>query len=100
MPMKPSAPRFGKSVVRMFGFTLLAFLVGPPLFGAGVTLRFAGEPFGEGDVTTRRLPKSGPKKPETGSNIFSVILTRPRRCRPISNIGRQRVLMWVFTWST
>src|SRR6516162_2598839 len=67
MPMKPSAPRFGKSVVRMFGFTLLAFLVGPPLFGAGVTLRFAGEPFGEGGRYSKALAEEWAQK--TGNRI-------------------------------
>jgi trehalose/maltose transport system substrate-binding protein len=32
----------------MFGFTLLASLLTQPLFGAGVTVRLAGEPIGEG----------------------------------------------------
>src|SRR5271166_1062958 len=39
--MKPFALPLRKSVVRMCGFTLLASLPCPPLFGAGVTVRFS-----------------------------------------------------------
>src|SRR6516165_10479010 len=46
--MKPFVPPLRKRVVRMFGFTLLASLLNPPLFGAGVTVRLTGEPGGEG----------------------------------------------------
>ena len=67
MSMKPSAPPFGKSVVRMLGFTLLASLVGPPLFGAGVTLRFAGEPFGEGGRYNKALAEEWAQK--TGNKV-------------------------------
>src|SRR5271166_5141807 len=40
--MKPFAPPFRKSVVRMLGFAFLASLLTPPAFGAGVTVRFVG----------------------------------------------------------
>src|SRR5271165_898328 len=43
--MKPFAPPFRlTSFVRMLGFTLLASFLAPPAFGAGVTVRFVGEP--------------------------------------------------------
>ena len=41
--MKPLAPPFRISVVRMLGFAFLASLLSPPAFGAGVTVRFVGE---------------------------------------------------------
>ena len=44
--MKPFAPPFRISVVRMLGFAFLASLLTPPAFGAGVTVRFVGEPEG------------------------------------------------------
>ncbi|MBV8815878.1 MAG: ABC transporter substrate-binding protein [Verrucomicrobia bacterium] len=37
-------PPFRISVVRMLGFAVLASLLSPPAFGAGVTVRFVGEP--------------------------------------------------------
>ena len=37
-------PPFRISVVRMLGFAFLASLLSPPAFGAGVTVRFVGEP--------------------------------------------------------
>jgi trehalose/maltose transport system substrate-binding protein len=42
--MKPFAPPFRKSVVQMLGFAFLASFLTPPAFGAGVTVRFVGEP--------------------------------------------------------
>ena len=44
--MKPLAPPFRISVVRMLGFALLSSLLNTPTFGAGVTVRFVGEPEG------------------------------------------------------
>ncbi|MBV9644378.1 MAG: hypothetical protein JO334_12465 [Verrucomicrobia bacterium] len=41
--MKPFAPPFRTSVVRVLGFALLSFFLNPPAFGAGVTVRFVGE---------------------------------------------------------
>ena len=40
--MKPFAPPFRKSAVRILGFAFLASLLTPPGFGAGVTVRFVG----------------------------------------------------------
>ena len=62
--MKPFAP---PSVVRMFGFTLLASLLTQPLFGAGVTVRFAGEPSGEGGRFNRALAEEWAQK--TGNKV-------------------------------
>jgi len=45
--MNPFSRFFKKNVVRIFGFALLAALLTPPLFAAGVTVRFAGGPTGE-----------------------------------------------------
>src|SRR5271165_996730 len=42
--MNPFAPPFRKSLVRMLGVAFLASLLTPPAFGAGVTIRFVGEP--------------------------------------------------------
>src|SRR5215471_2446793 len=67
MPMKPSVPAFGKSAVRMFGLTLLASLLTPPLFGAGVTVRFSGEPLGEGGRYNRALAEEWAQK--TGNKV-------------------------------
>jgi trehalose/maltose transport system substrate-binding protein len=63
--MKPFAPLL--SVVRMFGFTLLASLLTQPLFGAGVTVRFAGEPSGEGGRFNRGLAEEWAQK--TGNKV-------------------------------
>jgi len=46
--MKPFALPSKKGAVHVWGFILLVFLLRPPLFGAGVTVRFSGEPAGEG----------------------------------------------------
>src|SRR6516225_11221820 len=67
MPMKPSAPPFGQSVVRVFGLTLLASLLAPPLFGAGVTVRLTGEPGGEGGRYSRALAEEWAEK--TGNKV-------------------------------
>jgi len=67
MPMKPSAPPFGESVVRIFGLTLLASLLTLPLFGAGVTVRFSGEPGGEGGRYNRALAEEWAQK--TGNKV-------------------------------
>jgi hypothetical protein len=37
-----------KAVVRIFGFAFFVSLLIPPLVSAGVTVRFSGEPSGEG----------------------------------------------------
>jgi trehalose/maltose transport system substrate-binding protein len=60
-------PLLKKSVVRMFGFTFLAFLLTQPLFGAGVTVRFAGEPSGEGGRFNRGLAEEWAQK--TGNKV-------------------------------
>jgi trehalose/maltose transport system substrate-binding protein len=65
--MKPFAPRLGKSVVRVFGFSLLACLLTASLFGAGVTVRFTGEPGGEGGRYSRALAEEWAQK--TGNNV-------------------------------
>jgi hypothetical protein len=70
-PMKPFALPFRNSILRLCGFSLLASLLSPPLFGAGITeFSLAENRVVKGDVTKGRLPKSGPKKPETRLNIF------------------------------
>jgi trehalose/maltose transport system substrate-binding protein len=51
----------------MFGFTLLASLLGPPLFGAGLTVRFSGEPAGEGGRYNRALAEEWAQK--TGNKV-------------------------------
>jgi trehalose/maltose transport system substrate-binding protein len=56
-----------QSIVRMFGFTLLASLLGPPLFGAGLTVRFSGEPAGEGGRYNRALAEEWAQK--TGNKV-------------------------------
>jgi trehalose/maltose transport system substrate-binding protein len=65
--MKPFALPLRKSVVRMCGFTLLASLSCPPLFGAGVTVRFSGEPAGEGGRYNRALAEEWAQK--TGNKV-------------------------------
>lgn len=65
--MKPFAPPLRKSVVRMFGFTLLASLPIPPIFGAGVTVRFSGEPGGEGGRYQKALAEEWAQK--TGNKV-------------------------------
>jgi trehalose/maltose transport system substrate-binding protein len=42
--MKPFALAFRTSIVRLLGFALLSSFLNPPAFGAGVTVRFVGEP--------------------------------------------------------
>jgi len=54
----------------MFGFTLLAFLLTPPLFGAGVTVRFTGEPGGEGGRYSRALAEEWAQK--TGNAFLEI----------------------------
>jgi trehalose/maltose transport system substrate-binding protein len=65
--MKPFAPPLRKSVVRMFGVTLLASLLSPPLFGAGVTVRLTGEPGGEGGRYSKALAEEWALK--TGNKV-------------------------------
>jgi trehalose/maltose transport system substrate-binding protein len=65
--MKPFAPRLRKSVVRMLGFSLLACLLTASLFGAGVTVRFTGEPGGEGGRYSRALAEEWAQK--TGNKV-------------------------------
>src|SRR5260221_4949308 len=61
--MKPFAPP--KSVVRILG--LLACLVTPPLFGAGVTVRITGDSGGEGGRYAKALAEEWAQK--TGNKI-------------------------------
>jgi ABC-type glycerol-3-phosphate transport system substrate-binding protein len=63
--MKPFAPLL--SVVRVFCFTLLASLLTQPLFGAGVTVRFASEPSSEGGRFNRALAEEWAQK--TGNKV-------------------------------
>jgi len=63
--MKPFAPP--KSVVRILGFSLLACLITPPLFGAGVTVSFLGEPGGEGGRFSGALAEEWAQK--TGNKV-------------------------------
>ena len=80
--MKPFAPLFGTSVVRVLGFALLSSFLNPPAFGAGVTVRFVGEPEGaEGvrpwmqAVTEEWAKKTGNKLEYIGRpNDFSATL--------------------------
>ena len=65
--MKPFVPPLRKSVVRMFGFTLLASLLNPPLFGAGVTVRLTGEPGGEGARRGQAVAEEWARK--TGNKV-------------------------------
>ena len=51
----------------MFGFTLLASLFTPLLFGAGVTVRLTGEPGGEGGRYSRALAEEWAEK--TGNKV-------------------------------
>jgi trehalose/maltose transport system substrate-binding protein len=51
----------------MLGFSLLACLLTPPLFGAGVTVRFSGEPGGEGGRYQRALAEEWAQK--TGNKV-------------------------------
>src|ERR1700756_1957269 len=65
--MKPFASRLRKSVVRMFGSAFLASLFTLPVFGAGVTVRFAGEPGGEGGRFNKALAEEWAQK--TGNKV-------------------------------
>jgi trehalose/maltose transport system substrate-binding protein len=65
--MKPFAPPLRKSVTRIFGFALLASLITPRLFGAGVTVRMSGEPDSEGGRFQRALAEEWAQK--TGNKI-------------------------------
>jgi trehalose/maltose transport system substrate-binding protein len=65
--MKPFAPPLRKRVVGMFGVTLLASLLSPPLFGAGVIIRLAGEPSSEGGRYNRGLAEEWAQK--TGNKV-------------------------------
>jgi len=51
----------------MFGFTLLASLLNPPLFGAGVTVRLTGEPGGEGARRGQAVAEEWARK--TGNKV-------------------------------
>jgi trehalose/maltose transport system substrate-binding protein len=51
----------------MFGFTLLASRLALPLFAAGITVRFAGEPGGEGGRYSRALTEEWAQK--TGNRV-------------------------------
>jgi trehalose/maltose transport system substrate-binding protein len=65
--MKRFAPPLRKIVARMLGVSLLACLLTPPLFGAGVTVRFSGEPGGEGGRYQRALAEEWAQK--TGNKV-------------------------------
>src|ERR1700730_8408338 len=65
--MKPFAPPLRKSVVRMLGFSLLACLLNPPLFGAGVTVRLTGDSGGEGGRYAKELAEEWAQK--TGNKV-------------------------------
>ena len=66
-PMNPLAAPLRKSVARIFGLTLLAPLLSPPLFGAGVTVRLTGEPGGEGGRYSKALAEEWAQK--TGNKV-------------------------------
>jgi hypothetical protein len=65
--MEPLAASLRKSVARIFGLTLLASLLSPPLFGAGVTVRLTGEPGGEGGRYSKALAEEWAQK--TGNKV-------------------------------
>jgi trehalose/maltose transport system substrate-binding protein len=65
--MKPFVRPFRKGVVRILSFTLFASLLTPPLFGTGVTVRFMGEPDGEGGRYSRTLAEEWGQK--TGNKV-------------------------------
>jgi trehalose/maltose transport system substrate-binding protein len=65
--MEPFAPPLRKSVVRMLGFSLLASLLTPPLFGAGVTVRLTGDSGGEGGRYAKALAEEWAQK--TGNKV-------------------------------
>jgi trehalose/maltose transport system substrate-binding protein len=65
--MKRFASPLRKIVARMLGVSLLACLLTPPLFGAGVTVRFSGEPGGEGGRYQRALAEEWAQK--TGNKV-------------------------------
>ena len=65
--MKPFALRSKKGAVHVWGFVLLVFLLCPPLFGAGVIVRFSGEPAGEGGRYNRSLAEEWAQK--TGNKV-------------------------------
>jgi trehalose/maltose transport system substrate-binding protein len=65
--MKPFAPPLRQSIVRMFCLALLASLLCPALFGADVTVRFSGEPAGEGGRFNRALAEEWAQK--TGNKV-------------------------------
>jgi trehalose/maltose transport system substrate-binding protein len=56
-----------KNVFRMFGFILVVSLLPSLLFGAGVTVRFMGEPGGEGGRYNRALAEEWAQK--TGNKV-------------------------------
>ena len=65
--MKPFALPSKKGAVHVWGFTLLVFLLCPRLFGAGVIVRFSGEPYGEGGRYNKALAEEWAKK--TGNKV-------------------------------
>src|SRR5215469_2679183 len=65
--MEPFVRAYRRSVAQMLGFTLLAFLLGLPLFGAGVTVRFMGEPGGFGVPYSQTLAEEWAQK--TGNKV-------------------------------
>ena len=65
--MKLFPPALRKKVVRIVGFTLLAWLLIPPHLGGGVTVRFCGEPAGEAGRYNRSLAEEWAQK--TGNQV-------------------------------
>jgi trehalose/maltose transport system substrate-binding protein len=65
--MKPFAPPLRQSIVRIFCLALLASLPCPALFGAGITVRFSGEPSSEGGRYSRALAEEWAQK--TGNKV-------------------------------
>jgi hypothetical protein len=67
------------SVIRTCAFTLLASVLSPTLLGAGVTVRFSGEPLGEGERYNRVLAEEWAQKTGNKVEYFS----RPSASRTI-----------------
>jgi trehalose/maltose transport system substrate-binding protein len=65
--MKPFALPSKKGAVYVWGFILLVFLLCRPLFSAGITVRFSGEPASEGGRYNRSLAEEWAQK--TGNKV-------------------------------
>ena len=96
-PMNPLAAPLRKSVARIFGLILLASLLSPPLFGAGVTVRLTGEPGGEGGRYSKALAEEWAQKTGNKVEYYRRPLDVPHRCSGVSSIGWRIVLMWMFS---